>query len=82
MKDENKNLLKKMRDIYLHKILPYVGGLISKNLEAYTYLPNSIENFVTIQGMHKELERAGFEILYTQSFSMDISTLIIAKKVK
>ncbi|SFV50365.1 Ubiquinone/menaquinone biosynthesis methyltransferase UbiE [hydrothermal vent metagenome] len=82
MKDENKNMLKKMRDIYLHKILPYVGGLISKNLEAYTYLPNSIENFVTIQGMHKELEKAGFEILYTQSFSMDISTLIIAKKVK
>lgn len=80
MKDENKTLLKKMRDVYLHKILPYVGGFISKNLEAYTYLPNSIENFVTIQGMHTELEKAGFDILYTQSFSMDISTLIIAKK--
>ncbi len=80
MKDENKTLLKKVRDIYLHKILPYVGGLISKNLEAYTYLPNSIENFVTIQGMHTELDKAGFDILYTQSFSMDISTLIIARK--
>ncbi len=80
MKDENKTLLKKIRDIYMHKILPYVGGLISKNLEAYTYLPDSIENFVTIQGMQKELETAGFEILYTQSFSMDISTLMIARK--
>jgi len=81
MKDENKNLLKKMRDIYMHKILPYVGGAISKNLEAYTYLPDSIENFVTIQGMQKELEIAGFEMLHTQSFSMDISTLMIARKV-
>jgi len=81
MKDENKNLLKKIRDIYLHKILPYVGGAISKNLDAYTYLPNSIENFVTIQGMQQELENAGFEMLYTQSFSMDISTLLIAKKI-
>jgi demethylmenaquinone methyltransferase/2-methoxy-6-polyprenyl-1,4-benzoquinol methylase len=80
MKDENKNILKKLRDVYLHKILPYVGGMISKNLEAYTYLPNSIENFVTIQGMHQELDKAGFDIMYTQSFSMDISTLIIAKK--
>jgi demethylmenaquinone methyltransferase/2-methoxy-6-polyprenyl-1,4-benzoquinol methylase len=80
MKDENKNILKKIRDIYMHKILPYVGGAISKNLEAYTYLPDSIENFVTIQGMQKELENAGFEILHTQSFSMDISTLIIARK--
>lgn len=81
MKDENKNLLKKMRDVYMHKILPYVGGFISKNLEAYTYLPDSIENFVTIQGMQKELEKAGFEMVYTQSFSMDISTLIIARKI-
>ena len=80
MKDENKTLLKKLRDIYMHKILPYVGGAISKNLAAYTYLPDSIENFVTIQGMQKELENAGFEILHTQSFSMDISTLMIARK--
>ncbi len=80
MKDENKNILKKIRDVYLHKILPYVGGAISKNLEAYTYLPNSIENFVTIKGLQKELEKAGFEMLYTQSFSMDISTLFIARK--
>jgi len=80
MKDENKNILKKIRDIYMHKILPYVGGAISKNLAAYTYLPDSIENFVTIQGMQKELEKAGFEMLHTQSFSMDISTLMIARK--
>jgi len=57
--------------------LPYVGGLISKNLEAYTYLPNSIENFVTIQGMHAEIPKAGFEILYTKKFPLNgiISTL-------
>lgn len=80
MKDENKNILKKLRDIYLHKILPHVGGFISKNLEAYTYLPDSIENFVTIKGMSQELEKAGFEMIYVQSFSMDISTLLIARK--
>jgi len=80
MKDDNKNILKKIRDVYMHKILPYVGGAISKNLAAYTYLPDSIENFVTIGGMQKELEKAGFEMLHTQSFSMDISTLMIARK--
>jgi len=30
--------------------------------------------------MQKELEEAGFEMLYTKSFSMDISTLLIARK--
>ena len=80
MKNENPSLLGKIRDFYMNKILPKVGGFISKNLEAYEYLPNSIEDFSTVQNMQNELKDAGFEILYTQSFSMDISTLIIARK--
>ena len=80
MKNENPNLLGRIRDFYMHKILPKIGGLISKNLEAYEYLPNSIEGFLTVEKMQEELNEAGFEVLYTKSFSMDISTLIIARK--
>jgi len=81
MKNENPSFLGKIRDFYMNKILPKVGGFISKNLEAYEYLPNSIESFSTVQNLQNELKSAGFEILYTKSFSMDISTLIIAKKL-
>jgi demethylmenaquinone methyltransferase/2-methoxy-6-polyprenyl-1,4-benzoquinol methylase len=80
MKNENPSLLGRIRDFYMNKILPKVGGFISKNLEAYEYLPNSIEDFSTVENMQNELKAAGFEILYTKSFSMDISTLIIAQK--
>ncbi len=80
MKNENPSLLGKIRDFYMNRILPKVGGFISKNLEAYEYLPNSIEDFSTVENMQKELEAAGFEMLYTKSFSMDISTLLIARK--
>ncbi len=80
MKNENPSTLGKIRDFYMNKVLPKVGGAISKNLEAYEYLPNSIEDFSTVENMQKELEAAGFEMLYTKSFSMDISTLLIARK--
>ncbi|WP_415398044.1 bifunctional demethylmenaquinone methyltransferase/2-methoxy-6-polyprenyl-1,4-benzoquinol methylase UbiE [Sulfurimonas sp. CS5] len=80
MKNENPSLLGQIRDFYMNKILPKVGGFISKNLEAYEYLPNSIEDFSTVENMQHELENAGFEMLYTKSFSMDISTLLIARK--
>ena len=80
MKNENPSLLGKIRDFYMNKILPKVGGFISKNLEAYEYLPNSIEDFSTVDNMKRELEEAGFEMLYSKSFSMDISTLLIARK--
>jgi demethylmenaquinone methyltransferase/2-methoxy-6-polyprenyl-1,4-benzoquinol methylase len=80
MKNENPSFLGKIRDFYMNKILPKVGGFISKNLEAYEYLPNSIGDFSTVENMQNELRAAGFEMLYTKSFSMDISTLLIARK--
>lgn len=80
MKNENPSFLGKIMNFYTNKILPKVGGFISKNLEAYEYLPNSIEDFSTVENMQNELEAAGFEMLYTKSFSMDISTLLIARK--
>lgn len=80
MKNENPSVLGKIRDFYMNRILPKIGGFISKNLEAYEYLPNSIEGFLSVDGMKNELQSAGFEVLYSKSFSMDISTLIIARK--
>jgi demethylmenaquinone methyltransferase/2-methoxy-6-polyprenyl-1,4-benzoquinol methylase len=80
MKNENPSAIAKIMNFYTNKILPKVGGFISKNLEAYEYLPNSIEDFSTVSNMQKELEEAGFTMLYTKSFSMDISTLLIARK--
>lgn len=81
MKNDQPSLLGKVRDTYMTKVLPKIGGYISKNKEAYEYLPNSIEGFLTVEGMRSELEAAGFEPLFIQSFSMDISTLMIAKKM-
>lgn len=80
MKNEHPSLLGKVRDFYMNNVLPRLGGLISKNYEAYRYLPDSIEGFLTVGKMTQELEEAGFEMLFTQSFSMDISTLMIARK--
>ncbi len=80
MKNEHPSLLGQVRDFYMNRVLPKIGGFISKNKEAYEYLPNSIEGFLTVDGMKSELEAAGFEMMFTQSFSMDISTLMIARK--
>jgi demethylmenaquinone methyltransferase/2-methoxy-6-polyprenyl-1,4-benzoquinol methylase len=79
-KDDKDGFLHKIKRFYLNKMLPSIGGFISKNYEAYRYLPNSIDGFLSSSTLQKELIEAGFEIVYAKSFSMDISTLIIAKK--
>lgn len=81
-KRQKKGIITSLRDFYLSKILPSIGGFISKNKEAYEYLPSSIENFLDAKSFCDELIEAGFEIELCKGFSMDISTLFIAKKVR
>jgi len=80
-KQEKTNPLDYVSDFYINKVLPTLGGLISKNKEAYTYLPNSIDEFLTSENLCKDLKKAGLEPICTCSFSMKISTLIIARKL-
>jgi len=70
----------RVRDFYMKKILPLIGGLVSKNYDAYNYLPNSIEGFLTREKLTEELKEIGFTIREVEGYSMDISTLFIAQK--
>ncbi len=80
-KNEKTNPLDYLTDFYMNKILPVLGGMISRNKEAYTYLPNSIDEFLTTDNLCKELKQAGLEPVHVKAFSMNISTLIIARKI-
>lgn len=69
------------RDFYLKNILPSLGGWISKNKDAYKYLPDSIEDFLSEEEFIEELEGVGFKILEFKNFSFGVSSMFIAKKV-
>jgi len=79
-KQEKSGFTSKLVDFYMKKILPTIGGFVSKNYAAYRYLPDSIEEFLTTEMLKEELEEAGFEMKYVKSFSMGISTLLVAQK--
>ncbi len=79
-KQEKSGIVSKIVDLYMKNILPAIGGLVSKNYAAYKYLPDSIEEFLTTEMLENELKAAGFEMKYSKSFSMGISTLLVAQK--
>ncbi len=74
------SIASRVRDFYMKRILPLVGGILSKNYEAYSYLPNSIEGFLTKEMLVSELNEVGFTMKEVKGYSMDISTLFIAQK--
>ena len=79
-KQDRSGFFDKIVDFGMKNVLPRIGGLISQNYAAYKYLPDSIEEFLTTEMLEKELEEAGFKMKYTKSFTMGISTLLIAQK--
>jgi len=67
-KQERSGFIDKVVDFGMKNVLPRVGGFISKNYEAYKYLPDSIEEFLTTEMLAKALEEAGLAMKYPKSF--------------
>ncbi|GAA7232977.1 bifunctional demethylmenaquinone methyltransferase/2-methoxy-6-polyprenyl-1,4-benzoquinol methylase UbiE [Helicobacter pylori] len=80
LKKDNPTWLDKISGFYTNKVLPLVGGAISKNYGAYSYLPQSIEGFLSLEGLKNELKNAGFEIVRTEDSIAQISTTMLVKK--
>ncbi len=55
-----KNILSPFIWIHMHVIIPTLGGLLSGVREAYTYLPDTTEGFVTAEKLASHLTAAGF----------------------
>ncbi len=80
-KNDKNNLSSTLTKFYMNNLMPHIGGLVSKNKDAYTYLPESIENFITTKQMCEELKEVGLEPIFVKGYSMDISTTFIARKI-
>jgi demethylmenaquinone methyltransferase/2-methoxy-6-polyprenyl-1,4-benzoquinol methylase len=80
-RNDKQNFSSKLTKFYMHNIMPHIGGLISKNKDAYTYLPDSIEAFASTQELKDELKSVGLEPIFVQGYSLDMSTTFIARKI-
>jgi demethylmenaquinone methyltransferase/2-methoxy-6-polyprenyl-1,4-benzoquinol methylase len=47
-------------NFYSRRILPVIGGALSGNRDAYTYLPESVRKFPTADELAAEMRRSGF----------------------
>ena len=65
---------------YFKKILPFIGNLISKDKEAYTYLPESVDEFDAKVDLKKLLLEAGFSKVVVKQATFGIVQIAIAEK--
>lgn len=65
---------------YFHKLLPFIGGIISGNKEAYRYLPQSVTTFPSVENLNKELIAVGFRKKLVKPLFFGVTTLFIFEK--
>lgn len=56
-----KNILTPLINIHLTYIIPTLGGLLTGERDAYTYLPDSTKSFLSAEELATKMQAAGFQ---------------------
>jgi len=76
---ENK-IFKALYKFYFKKILPFIGGVVSNNKDAYQYLPDSVEEFDEKIYLVDVLKEVGFKSVEKYKLTFGIVQVVIAEK--
>jgi demethylmenaquinone methyltransferase/2-methoxy-6-polyprenyl-1,4-benzoquinol methylase len=76
----NSSVLGKLAWFYTEKIVPLIGGLVTGNRKAYSYLADSIGKFPHPEELAEEFENVGFSKLKLRWFFPRIAFLLLLRK--
>ena len=56
--------------VYFHRVVPAMGTLIAGDRQAYTYLPDSVDRFLTARDVAAAMRRAGLRDVTFRTFGL------------
>lgn len=65
---------------YFHRVMPFVGRLVSRDSAAYTYLPKSVDAFPDGEAFLRILERCGAHQASARPVTGGIATIYAARR--
>jgi len=73
-------VLRPLFNMYFRKLLPWMGGLISGSLSAYTYLPASVQKFPDQSELSLLMEQTGFDQVNYENLTGGIAALHMGRR--
>jgi len=73
-------LIKMLYRLYFRFVLPVIGRIVSKDKQAYTYLPDSVEEFDKSIDLVKLFYDAGFKAVQRHNLTFGLVQVVIAEK--
>jgi demethylmenaquinone methyltransferase/2-methoxy-6-polyprenyl-1,4-benzoquinol methylase len=56
--------------LYFHRVVPAVGAVVAGDRQAYTYLPDSVDRFLTPRELSTAMHRAGLRDVRFRTFAL------------
>ncbi|MBI5844949.1 MAG: ubiquinone/menaquinone biosynthesis methyltransferase [Deltaproteobacteria bacterium] len=66
--------------VHLKYVIPFLGSLVSGNRSAYTYLPETTQNFLSTEALSKVMGQAGLRVVNVRRFMFGTQSVITAVK--
>jgi len=73
-------VLRHLYQIYFKRVLPLIGRIISRDKDAYTYLPDSVEEFDKNVKLIDLFNKAGYSNVKSYSLTFGLVQVVIATK--
>lgn len=73
-------LIKNFYLFYFNRILPFIGRMVSKDNQAYTYLPESVGEFDKNVDLEKIFYNCGFSTVKKYSLTFGLVQVVVAQK--
>lgn len=64
-------------NFYLHRLLPFIGGLVSGKRDAYRYLSSTIDTFVDSDDLARRARGAGYRTVSKTPLTFGIASIVV-----
>lgn len=75
-----KNPLNVLLKLYFKRVVPVLGSVFAGSREAYTYLPDSVENYLSPSELSSMMERVGLKNISYRTIFMNTIAFHVAQK--
>jgi demethylmenaquinone methyltransferase/2-methoxy-6-polyprenyl-1,4-benzoquinol methylase len=75
-----RGLMRRLYPLYFKKVLPWIGGLVSGDRGAYTYLPESVHLFRYAENYEEMMRKVGLKNVRSHSLTGGIASIISGMK--
>jgi demethylmenaquinone methyltransferase/2-methoxy-6-polyprenyl-1,4-benzoquinol methylase len=66
--------------LYFRYVTPWLGALLARDREAYTYLPESVAAFYSVGELARMMEAAGLQKVRTRSLALGTVAIVSGEK--